>query len=61
MTAPLLTTKLYVPPVWPNPVTGPVVDQAALLGLPIKVRDFGMPLLSVICVNPGRAYASDVK
>jgi hypothetical protein len=35
-------------------LTGPVVDQAALYGLLRKVRDLGMPLLSVICVEPGR-------
>ena len=28
-------------------LTGPVVDQAALFGLLRKVRDLGMPLLSV--------------
>ena len=28
-------------------LTGPVVDQAALHGLLKKVRDLGMPLLSV--------------
>jgi len=34
-------------------LTGPVVDQAALHGLLKKVRDVGMPLLSVICIEPG--------
>jgi len=33
-------------------LTGPVVDQAALFGLLKKVRDLGMPLLSVNRVNP---------
>jgi len=42
-------------------LTGPVVDQAALHGLLRKVRDLGLPLLSVICVEPGQADASDVK
>jgi hypothetical protein len=42
-------------------LTGPVVDQAALFGLLKKVRDLGMPLLSVIHVKPGQADASDVK
>ena len=32
-------------------LTGPVVDQAALHGLLKKVRDLGMPLLSVNRVN----------
>jgi hypothetical protein len=41
-------------------LTGPVVDQAALHGLLRKVRDLGMPLLSVVRVKPGQADASDV-
>ena len=32
-------------------LTGPVVDQAALHGLLRKVRDLGMPLVSVIPVQ----------
>ncbi len=40
-------------------LTGPVVDQAALHGLLRKVRDLGMPLLSVMRVEPGQADASD--
>jgi hypothetical protein len=36
-------------------LTGPVVDQAALHGLLRRVRDLGMPLLSVNCVKPGQA------
>ena len=42
-------------------LTGPVVDQAALHGLLKKVRDLGMPLISVISVQPGQADASDAK
>ena len=38
-------------------LTGPVVDQAALHGLLRKVRDLGMPLLSVSRVRPSRADA----
>src|SRR5215210_5469680 len=34
-------------------LSGPVVDQAALYGLLRKVRDLGMPLLSVNRVEPG--------
>ncbi len=40
-------------------LTGPVVDQAALFGLLRKVRDLGMPLLSVIRLKPGQADVSD--
>ncbi len=38
-------------------LTGSVVDQAALHGVLKKVRDLGMPLLSVVCVKPGQAEA----
>jgi hypothetical protein len=41
-------------------VTGPVVDQAALHGLLRRVRDLGVPLLSVIRLTPGDADASAV-
>ena len=41
-------------------LTGPVVDQAALHGLLRKVRDLGVPLLSVNRVTPGEAEASGV-
>ena len=35
-------------------LTGQVIDQAALFGLLKKVRDLGMPLLSVDRVDPIR-------
>ncbi len=33
-------------------IHGPVADQAALHGLLQKVRDVGLPLVSVVCVEP---------
>ena len=42
-------------------LTGRVVDQAALHGLLKKLRDLGLPLLSVNRVEPGQADATDVK
>ena len=35
-------------------LTGPVVDQAALFGLLKKVRDLGMPLVSVNRIELGK-------
>jgi len=42
-------------------LTGPVIDQAALHGILKKVRDSGMPLLSVNSVETSQQDVSDVK
>jgi hypothetical protein len=42
-------------------LTGLVVDQAALHGLLKKVRDLGMPLVSVSPLEHGQADQPDVK
>ena len=41
-------------------LTGPVVDQAALHGLLRKVRDLGLPLVSISPVEPGQADSTSV-
>jgi hypothetical protein len=40
-------------------LSGPVIDQAALYGLLRKVRDLGLPLLSVMHVHPNQANGPD--
>ncbi len=42
-------------------LTGPVLDQAALHGLLKKLRDLGMPLLSINRVKSGQIDQSSVK
>jgi hypothetical protein len=42
-------------------LSGPVADQAALHGLLRKVRDMGLPLLSVVCMTGSQADVPDVK
>ncbi len=41
-------------------LTGEVVDQAALYGLLSKLRDVGIPLLSIVRLRAGRTDGSDV-
>jgi hypothetical protein len=41
-------------------LTGPVIDQAALHGILKKIRDLGMPLLSVNTVGPGTKDSEQV-
>jgi hypothetical protein len=41
-------------------LTGPVVDQAAMHGLLKKVRDLGLPLISVNRIEPEQADGPEV-
>ena len=41
-------------------LTGPVVDQSALHGLLRKVRDLGLPLISVTQIQSGREDTPDI-
>ncbi len=40
-------------------ITGPVADQSALHGLVKKVRDLGLPLISVNRIDPGQTQSPD--
>lgn len=41
-------------------LTGAVRDQAALHGLLKKVRDLGLPLISVSCLDPDRIGEAEI-
>jgi hypothetical protein len=40
---------------------GPVADQAALHGILARLRDFGMPLISVVRIAPGQPDGADTE
>jgi hypothetical protein len=40
-------------------LSGPVLDQAELYGVLIKVRDLGLPLVSVVPVQPTQTEIAD--
>ena len=42
-------------------LTGPVIDDASLHGLLKKVRDLGLPLISVNRIETGQAGMADIK
>ena len=33
-------------------LSGPIVDQTALHGILMRIRDLGLPLLSLTCIKP---------
>lgn len=41
-------------------LSGPVIDQSALHGIVKKIRDLGMPLISVNPVDPNQATKADI-
>lgn len=42
-------------------LSGPVVDQAMLYGLLIKIRDLGLPLVSIRLTQPEPTEPSDIQ
>jgi hypothetical protein len=42
-------------------IHGPIADQAALHGLLQRLRDLGLPLVSVICVEPDQPGAPTIE
>jgi hypothetical protein len=40
-------------------LSGPIVDQTALHGVLIKIRDLGLPLLGLSRIEPEREYESN--
>ena len=42
-------------------LAGPVIDQAALHGVLKKIRDLGMPLLSLNSIEPGPLHTPEIK
>jgi hypothetical protein len=41
-------------------LAGPVVDQAALYGLLLKIRDLNLPLLAVNRIEPGTEVTPEI-
>ncbi len=41
-------------------LSGPIVDQTALHGVLIKIRDLGLPLLSLVRIEPKRENESNL-
>jgi hypothetical protein len=41
-------------------LSGPIVDQTALHGVLIKIRDLGLPLLSLVRIEPERERESNI-
>ena len=41
-------------------LTGPIVDQTALHGVLIKIRDLGLPLLSLTRIDPEKGKESNL-
>lgn len=42
-------------------LTGPIIDQAALHGVIRRIRDLGLPLLSIMCIDSARDHGPDVR
>jgi hypothetical protein len=42
-------------------LSGPIADQSALHGVLQRVRDLGLPLVSVIRIEPDQSQTTDIK